>query len=423
LRIRKSGLFILRYEQRPALDIAAMLRGSLAVTRGDGLASVSLLTGETYFLSDDEMRVLGAVPSDQWVSRQSTARQLALQEKVFDALLAQGLLIGDGEEEGMARLREQEQRHLGLAWDEYAALYHLTSRMRDVNVGERVQQPPAPAEDLSTTSAHHLGRYAELTRSMSQSLAEVGQHFGPPPHHFHRIESALERRELPIPSGNGRLFELLMNRKTVRIFDEANPMTAQELSTVLYFTYGSQGYAHLLPGLVGLRKTSPSGGSLHPIEAYPLVLNVEGVEPGLYHYNVESHSLELMRPMDRAEAQARAECFALGQSYFRTAHVMFILTARWYRNFWKYRNAQKSYKVIHMDAGHLSQTLYLVCTELGLGAFFTGALNDVNIEQELGIDPLEEGVLGISGCGRPWHAGPSLSLETLPYVPGQTRIG
>jgi len=70
-----------------------------------------------------------------------------------------------------------------------------------------------------------------------------------------------------------------------------------------------------------------------------------------------------------------------------------------------------------MDAGHLSQTLYLLCQELGLGAFFTGAVNDVNIEELLGLDPLQEGVLGISGCGRPLNDGAPLTLVTSPYTP------
>jgi nitroreductase len=70
-----------------------------------------------------------------------------------------------------------------------------------------------------------------------------------------------------------------------------------------------------------------------------------------------------------------------------------------------------------MDAGHLSQTLYLLCTHLGLGAFFTGAVNDMNIEEMLGLDPLQEGVIGISGCGRPLQGGDPLSLQTVPFTP------
>ena len=52
-----------------------------------------------------------------------------------------------------------------------------------------------------------------------------------------------------------------------------------------------------------------------------------------------------------------------------------------------------------MDVAHLSQTFYLICAHFGLGAFFTAAVNSENIENDLGIDGYNEGVLAISGCG------------------------
>ena len=53
---------------------------------------------------------------------------------------------------------------------------------------------------------------------------------------------------------------------------------------VLHHVFGCHGHVPVLDGIVALKRTSPSGGGLHPVEAYPLVLRVEGVEPGLYHY-------------------------------------------------------------------------------------------------------------------------------------------
>jgi nitroreductase len=52
-----------------------------------------------------------------------------------------------------------------------------------------------------------------------------------------------------------------------------------------------------------------------------------------------------------------------------------------------------------MDAAHLSQTLYLVCADLGLDAFVTAAVNAHNIEERLGLDGWSEGVLAMAGCG------------------------
>lgn len=92
------------------------------------------------------------------------------------------------------------------------------------------------------------------------------------------------------------------------------------------------------------------------------------------------------------------------------------MTARFYRNFWKYRRHQKAYLVLQMDAAHLSQTFYLLCTKLGLGAFFTAAINAVNIEKRVGLDPYTEGALAICGCGVP-AAQSKLDPSYREYIP------
>ena len=52
-----------------------------------------------------------------------------------------------------------------------------------------------------------------------------------------------------------------------------------------------------------------------------------------------------------------------------------------------------------LDAGHLSQTLYLAAAERGLAAFITAAVNERDIEEIFGLDPMLEGVLAVSGFG------------------------
>jgi len=153
-----------------------------------------------------------------------------------------------------------------------------------------------------------------------------------------------------------------------------------------------------------------------------LVQNVRGLASGLYHYNVEHHELELIELIDSSETAEIASVFTAGQSFARDAPVLFVLTARFQRNFWKYRKHEKAYRALLLDAGHLSQTLYLVCTELGLGAFVTAAINDVNIEERLGLNGFDEGVLAMLGCGIPGPRNADLDPVFEPYVPGQTRL-
>jgi putative peptide maturation dehydrogenase len=189
-----------------------------------------------------------------------------------------------------------------------------------------------------------------------------------------------------------------MARRTTRAFDADTPMTLEELDTVLRYVFGCHGYAMNTADVVCIKRTSPSGGGLHPVEVYPVVSNVTGVEPGIYQYNVRAHSLIQLESLGAADARSLATSFMAGQTFFGTAHVSFVLTARYARNHWKYRRHDRAYAGILMDAGHLSQTLYLVSADLDLGAFVTMAINGRDIER-LGLDGVAEGVVAMSGCG------------------------
>jgi SagB-type dehydrogenase family enzyme len=176
-------------------------------------------------------------------------------------------------------------------------------------------------------------------------------------------------------------------------------MTVGQLDAVLRYVFGCHGYGSTVAGTVCIKRTSPSGGALHPVEAYPVISRVDGVEPGIYHYNVRDHTLGLMSDLDAEGAQRLATSFMCGQRHFGTAAVSFVLTARFARNHWKYRRHHRAYAGILMDAAHLSQTLYLVAGERGLGAFVTIAINGRDIERVLGLDGVSEGVVAMTGCG------------------------
>jgi nitroreductase len=80
----------------------------------------------------------------------------------------------------------------------------------------------------------------------------------------------------------------------------------------------------------------------------------------------------------------------------------------------------RAYGVLLMDAAHLSQSFYLVCTQLGLGAFFTAAINSANIDDRLGLEVFSEGALAVSGCG---HRPPDTTAEPTfaSYAPRPRR--
>jgi SagB-type dehydrogenase family enzyme len=129
-----------------------------------------------------------------------------------------------------------------------------------------------------------------------------------------------------------------------------------------------------------------------------------------------------MEPLGEEEAMALAADFTCGQNYFGTAHVSFVMTARFPRNHWKYPKQQKAYPVILMDAAHLSQTHYLVATGLGLGAYVTIAINSLDVEERLGLDGITEGAVAMAGCGKQRPQGSPFEPRFESYVPRQTRL-
>jgi putative peptide maturation dehydrogenase len=391
-RARRSSYVFFRLNDELVPDVALLLRGEVELVPYTRLVALSALTGREHGVTYDDLQLLAGLPSETWAEVADLAQDEGLAEEALRQLAHAGVVVTDDESEPLARLRALEERLTEIGWSPHAALYHAYSKWRDINVGEL----PIP-------------------RQMNEQARPVAP--GP----FHGLEGSHEALELPLVRPDGDFFRLLESRRTTRSFATDAQLTLDELGILLYYTFGCQGFVDLGDGIVVLKKTSPSGGSLHPVEAYPLVVGVEGIAPGLYHYRADRHALELVTALTADAAREHLVEFTAGQAYLAGASVLLVLTARFDRSFWKYRHP-RGYAVLHMDAAHLSQTLYLVCAELGLGAFVSAAVNAGNIEDSLGLDGFEEGVIAVFGCGRPSDQRSSYDAEFAPYVPGETTI-
>jgi SagB-type dehydrogenase family enzyme len=199
---------------------------------------------------------------------------------------------------------------------------------------------------------------------------------------------------LPAPQTIGEVPRALLERRTWRQFSRL-PLALEDLGTLLGLSFGVQWWLDIRGiGRVAL-KTSPSGGSRHPIEAYVLALRVQGLDRGLYHYNAGTHRLELLR---RGASGAQVARYLNGQWWFSGAAAVVLMTAVFARTQWKYP-ASRAYRVVLVDAGHVCQTFCLVATWLGLAPFCTMALADSKIESDLGIDGVRESILYAAGVG------------------------
>lgn len=382
-QLKRSRFFSIGIDDSRQLDLTAFLRGQVSMNEVSRLQAFSAVSGARFPVSADDLAGLVKIPTTRWVSRRDALALSALTEERLDTLTRTGALISDGPDDEERQLRERAERLDALQWHPNAALYHFATQL------EEAERTAGPLD------------VASLSVSSEEIAREVVSQRGAPPPEFHHREGQL----VDLPEGQSEsdsgFFELLGRRRTVRGFDPSRPMSRDALATMLRWVFGAHGKTQLAPEVTLLHKTSPSGGALHPIEVYPVVLRVEGLEPGIYHYDVEHHALRCLGRRSREALQELAIRSSRNQLYVGEAHALFILTARWRRNFWKYRHSSRTYSVILKDVGHLSQTFYLAAAELGLGAFYTGAILAAPLETVLSLQPEEEGVLGICGCGTP----------------------
>lgn len=179
--------------------------------------------------------------------------------------------------------------------------------------------------------------------------------------------------ELPAPRlhGDASLEDVLFQRRSVREFADA-PISLGEAGQLLWAAQGETDPE-------GLR-ASPSAGALYPLEIYLVAGAVEGLEPGVYHYEVHRHQLEHVAGGDRRGRLAKA---ALGQSAVSGAAAVIAVGAVYERTTGKYGDRGRRY--VHMEAGHAAQNVLLQASALGLDAVPVGAFDDPAVHKAVGM--------------------------------------
>lgn len=195
------------------------------------------------------------------------------------------------------------------------------------------------------------------------------------------------------------LDDVLRFRRTVRAF-RSRPVPFAAVAQVVRGTWGKTGSLGIGPYGRLFTKTSPSGGALHPIEAYVIAWNVEGLAAGLYHYDVAANELRRLKRGDFRREAVRA---ASGQKWVGRAGFACVMTAMFTRSLWKYQ-LENAYRILWLDAGHLAQTFCLLATAQGLGPFTTAALQDTFLAEFLGVDGIREFPVYLCGAGVPAFA-------------------
>lgn len=365
MRVRRCAVVFIEPREEVSFDLDALLEGGNGVLREQRWLALAPHLGHEVEIDEAELRLLGAMSPDHWMS----AKQIPAEKTVVTRLLAEGLLLGDGKRH--AGMREREEHFRGTHWHPLGATFHAFTRWSGVDTVQSVKD------------------------SGTETALEMRSVLGIPPAATTR--RAQHARALPrIPPTP--FDDLLARRTTCRNFDPSRKVPFALFAQMMQRVFAAQAEVRVTDDTVILKKNVPSGGGLHPMDCYLAVQHVEGVEPGLYHYHAQDHALEAL-PEPGMPLRVFMLHMTAQQHWFADAHVMVLLAPRFDRTFWKYRRHAKAYRVVAMEAGHLSQMLYLAATEVGLGAFVTGAINEVELEEAFGLDPINQGAMAICGFG------------------------
>lgn len=209
----------------------------------------------------------------------------------------------------------------------------------------------------------------------------------------YKVYTLMERRELPAVHARTELERAIVQRRSVRSFSGA-PLGIEELARLLFFTYGRTDPR-------GLFRAVASGGALYPLELYAVVFKVDGLDPGVYHYAVETGALDVVRS---GESQAALKQVVNWEGIeIDNASLAIIMTASFRRNTVKYQD--RGYRMVLMEAGEAAQNLSLLASSMGLGTCMLGGFNDDQLSDFLEIDGVDEAPLLPVLVGRPASPG------------------
>ena len=158
----------------------------------------------------------------------------------------------------------------------------------------------------------------------------------------------------------------------------SKPLNRAELGQILYLANGitakRNGYS---------LRAAPSSGALFPAEVYVAVRQVEGLAPGLYHYDPKQEELSLLSNNPQLAGAAQAA----------TTDVVVIVSAMMRRTGVKY--GDRAYRYASADIGHLLENLRLAGHSLGMQSQAMAQFDETSVAQSLGLDATQENVLAM----------------------------
>ena len=191
------------------------------------------------------------------------------------------------------------------------------------------------------------------------------------------------------------IFQCIKDRRSIRQYNE-EAISLAELSYLLWATQGITG-----TNKAGLTfRTVPCSGATHTFETYLFIMNVVGLEKGVYRYLPVEHALMFMFTLD--DIEKILDEISLDQPFVphftKKSAVTFAWSTTPYRSEWKFDVA--AHKKILIDVGHICQNLYLAGESLDMGVCAIGIYDQEAIDKLLQLDGDEEFVIYLAAIGK-----------------------
>ncbi|MDT0304937.1 SagB family peptide dehydrogenase [Streptomonospora wellingtoniae] len=346
-------------------DGAVLSRFTVVRRERDGLVAESPLASARLETHDPAVRAAVGVLAGAGGAAElaAVAPAAAARERLVADLLRSGLAVSSAEEEG-AQLR------LG-QWQPHELWFHRRSRMGD-----------------RSDAAEGYGR-TMWARGSHDPLPGRREPYPGPEVALHRPSLEALRRADPT------LTSVVEDRRSLRVHDDDNPITADQLGELLYRCARVRS-ERAGDGVEYLSRPHPSGGSVYELELYPVVRLASGLDAGMYHYDAHAHRLRLVQ-------EAGPDVRRLMRTALRAAptpgtpQVLIVVTARFGRLMWIYE--QMPYSLILKHVGVLYQTMYLVATAMGLAACGLGGGDATDFNAATGTDYATESAVGEFSLG------------------------
>lgn len=180
----------------------------------------------------------------------------------------------------------------------------------------------------------------------------------------------------PILDGETSVSEALFERRSQRDFQDTE-LTQEQLAQLLWAAAGVT---------TEDGRTAPSAGALYPLDLYVVVTQVTGLEPGLYLYQPEQHTLAKVLAGDFRTALAEG---SLDQQAIQRAPATLLYTVVYERLIERYGDRGIE-RYAYIEVGHSAQNVLLQAQALGLGAVPIGAFTDHELTELLQLPPENE---------------------------------